>query len=186
MNEKNWVALVVKLLEEFLKPNIQIHQGKKLVYAHEILSFENDHPKPNKMSYETDILITEHSNGVWKPRLIVECKINSVTTHDAITYSQKALSHKNVFPYLRYGILIGNRKHYPLPGRLYRHGAYFDFMQSWVDFEPSKRELNHLAEIIQDEVKSSQLLEEILYSSRKFDRRKFTSLRKPLILENIQ
>ncbi|GAI54911.1 unnamed protein product, partial [marine sediment metagenome] len=57
----------------------------------------------------------------------IEGKINSVTTHGAITYSQKASTHKNVHPYLRYGILLGNRKHYPLPGRLFRHGAYFDF-----------------------------------------------------------
>ncbi|GAB4286004.1 MAG: hypothetical protein Kow0081_4020 [Candidatus Dojkabacteria bacterium] len=65
----------------------------------------------------------------------IEAKINSVTTHDAITYSQKAQTHKNVHSYLRYGILIGNRKDYALPGRLFRHGQHFDFMLSWKSFE---------------------------------------------------
>ena len=32
-----------------------------------------------------------------KLRVIIESKINSVTTHDAITYSHKAQTHKNVF-----------------------------------------------------------------------------------------
>jgi hypothetical protein len=66
----------------------------------------------------------------WKPQIIIEGKLNSVTTHDTITYSQKAATHRNVHPFLRlrYVILIGNRKYFPLLGRLFRHRAHFDFM----------------------------------------------------------
>ena len=96
--------------------------------------------KPNShnfISYETDILVGEHiTDQIWKPRIIIEAKIGRITTHDAITYSRKALTHKNVHPYLRYGILIGNRSHHPLPGRLFRHGENFDFMQSWISYKP--------------------------------------------------
>ena len=79
---------------------------------------------------ETDLLVFEKTDII-KPRIIIESKINSVTTHDAITYIYKAQTHKNVTPYIRYGIMLGNRKHYPLPGRLFRHGTNFDFMISF-------------------------------------------------------
>jgi hypothetical protein len=99
-----------------------------------------------------------------------------------ITYSQKAATHKNVHPYLRYGILLGNRKHYPLPGRLFRHGAYFDFMLSWPAFEPTGVELDDLVRLIQDEVKASRDLEEIIFHSRDPKRPNYTCLHRPLRL----
>jgi len=80
------------------------------------LNYKDDEPGDSKyIKYETDLLVYQKiNNEKWKPRIIIEGKINSVTTHDAITYSQKASTHKNVHPYVRYGILIGNRKQYPL------------------------------------------------------------------------
>jgi len=87
----------------------------------EIISYKDNQPEEtNLIKYETDLIICQNlSENEWKPRIIIEGKLNSVTTHDAITYSQKAATHKNVHPFLRYGILIGNRKHFPLPGRLF-------------------------------------------------------------------
>lgn len=123
---------------------------------------------------------------IWKPRVIVRTKLDSVTTHDSITYSQKAQTHKNVHPYLRYGILIGNREHYPLPGRLFRHGQYFDFMLSWRTLQPDKKELKVLIEFLVDEVAASRTLDEIIFNSRSKDRTKFTSLHRPLRLNKWQ
>ena len=117
-----------------------------------------------------------------EPRIIIEGKLGSVTTHDAITYSQKALTHKNVHPYLRYGIILGNRKHYPLPGRLFRHGAYFDFMLSWKAFEPTYIEMDWLISIIVEEVEASRNLDEILFNSRNPNRVNYTLLHRPLKL----
>lgn len=37
--------------------------------------------------------------------------------------------------------MLGDRKHYPLPGRLYGHGAQFDFMISFVSTEPTGEEI---------------------------------------------
>ena len=136
MNEREWVKSIIEEIEKSLKPfnsKLRVTDGLRLPYASEVLSYNDNEPEhQNFIGYETDILIFEQIDETrWKPRIIVEAKINSVTTHDAITYSQKAQSHKNVHPYLRYGILIGNRKDYPLPGRLFRHGQHFDFMLSW-------------------------------------------------------
>lgn len=186
MNEKEWVARVVELLDPLLKEydeNLSISQGTKLTYAYEIRNYEPDGENTDISKYETDLLVTENQeDGSWKPRLVIEAKVNSVTTHDAITYSQKAFAHKQVHPYLRYGIIIGNRKHHPLPGRLFRHGAYFDFMLSWRKYEPEEAELKALLTLVIEEVEASRKLEEILYSSRKSDRERYTMLHRPLKL----
>ena len=35
------------------------------------------------------------STNRWKPRVVVEAKLGSITTHDAITYNQKAATHRD-------------------------------------------------------------------------------------------
>jgi hypothetical protein len=69
---------------------------------------------------------------------VVECK-QGVTTHDALTSSTKAATHKQVHPYLRYGCRLGGYET-ALPDRLIRHMAHFDFMLFWESQQPSKRE----------------------------------------------
>ena len=188
MTEKEWMIDVKKRLEQeelFLKNNICFSTGKRVPYSFEVLSYLNDRPEgKNIIRYETDLLVYQKiDNEKWIPRIIIEGKINSVTTHIAITYSQKASSHKNVHPYLRYGILLGNRKHYPLPGRLYRHGAYFDFMLSWKAFKPTENEWKIFLNIISSEIEYSEKLEEILFKSRFKNRKRYTILHRPLYLK---
>lgn len=187
MDEKQWMTLVLQVLNQRLKDQdvpLVVSQGTKLPYTSEILAYSGSTTTVTTTDYETDLLIVEHINAdTWKPRLIIEGKLTKVTTHDAITYSQKALTHKNVHPYLRYGIVLGDRHHYPLPGRLVRHGAYFDFMFSCVSIEPTEAELSDLLNIILDEVEASRQLEEILYNSRKSTRMRYTSLHRPLRLK---
>lgn len=188
MTEKEWmedVKLRLEKEESFSEKNILFSTGKRVPYSFEVLDYLNDKPKgKNIIRYATDLLVFQKiDNEKWKPRIIIEGKINSVTTHDAITYSQKALSHKNVHPYLRYGILIGNLKHYSLPGRLFRHGAYFDFMLSWKDFKPSDNEWKNFLDIINSEIEYSEQLEEILFKSRSKNRKRYTVLHRPLYLK---
>lgn len=188
VNENKWMSLVLSMINTKLlqngQKNLAASQGRKLPYAFEVLAYEDRTPtQKNMIAYETDILIYETiGSNEWKPRVVIEGKLGSVTTHDAITYSQKALTHKNVHPYLRYGIILGNRKHYPLPGRLFRHGAFFDFMLSWKAIEPSDEELNRLITLILDEVEASRNLDEILFNSRNPNRARYTLLHRPLKL----
>ena len=189
MNEREWVKSIIKEIENKIRKTndlIRVSDGFKLSYSFEILSYKDAEPiETSKSDYETDILISELlENGTWKPRVIIEAKINSVTTHDAITYSQKAQAHKNVHPYLRYGIIIGNREHHPLPGRLFRHGQHFDFMNSWKGFTADESELEILIKIILEEINASKTLDKIIYNSRSSKREKFTVLHKPLILKS--
>ena len=151
-------------------------------YAYEILHYDGNgklHAKP--MKYETDLLISESfPGGNVRPIIIIEAKIRRVTTHDAITYSQKALAHKQVHPYLRYGIILGSRKHYPLPGRLFRHGTAFDFMQSFRDFQPTDMEWKSFIKILWQEAENSRLLYDVIFNSRAKRRKVFTSFAKEL------
>ncbi len=188
MDERKWAKTVQVLISEHFKatcPSLRIVDGMSLPYANEIVSYKEDEPASRSLTqYETDLLIIEDVKaGEWKPRVVIECKLKSVTTHDAITYSEKAFTHKKVHPYLRYGILLGARRDYPLPGRLIRHGAYFDFMLSWIALEPSETERKHLFSLVMDEVEASKSLEELLYNSRNRSRRKYTVLHRPLRLK---
>jgi len=189
MNEVEWVNTFAPTVEKRLRAvnaRISVVTGKKLPYANEVRSYKgkgiND---ADFMDYETDMLIAESDGSeIWKPRVIVEAKCHgSISTHDAITYSHKAFTHRQVHPYLRYGILIGEREHYPLPGRLFRHGTQFDFMLSWVTAKPTKSEMNSLIDVLRKEIAASRTMEEIIYDSRRPGRGRYTVLHKELKLK---
>ena len=187
MNETEWAKSVQEFISvQFAKyhPTLSIRQGAQLPYASEILLYHDNEPiKHDKISYETDLLVVENiASDTWKPRVVIETKFAKVSTHDAITYSEKAFTHKRVHPYLRYGILLGNRKHYPLPGRLFRHGLYFDFMLSWAAEKGTNTEKKDLLDTLTDEVDASKNLEEILYNNRSSNRKRYVVLHRPLRL----
>jgi hypothetical protein len=106
MTEIEWVNHVARQLRRnpwFKKERLRLHTSLKLAYGSEILSYGTERGL-HVVSFETDLALTELlSNGQWKPRVVVEAKLGSITTHDAITYSQKAAAHRAVHPYLRYG-----------------------------------------------------------------------------------
>lgn len=186
MREVEWVKTFSPTVEARLRahnPQLSVLTGKKLPYANEIRSYvDAGIDKSDFMNYETDLLVTELTGDKkWIPRVIVEAKCGgSITTHDAITYSHKAFTHRQVHPYLRYGILIGEREHYPLPGRLFRHGTQFDFMLSWTGQSPSDQEMGDFVEILLKEVEASRVMEEIIFDSRRKDRKHYTVLHKEL------
>lgn len=93
--------------------------------------------------------------------MVVEFKLGSITTHDALTYSAKAATHKNVHPYLRYGIAIGGMDG-PVPKRLVRHGHNFDFMMTIGGEKLTNTGRSQLVELIVEEVRASQTIERLL------------------------
>jgi hypothetical protein len=191
--EKEWVQSVQPrlvadlhaLAEGDWSPRVGV--GRKLTYAYEILSYGVEGPdKPHAAGYETDLLVYDaRENGDWIPRVVLECKTRQVTTHDALTYSTKAATHKHVHPYLRYGVLIGEFGT-SLPGRLIRHGAYFDFMMVWPSQGPTAGEWTELVNLLKDEVKASRILWSLLTESRARDRKKFWLLHRPLVVKDLQ
>lgn len=187
MHETGWVSSVIPLIQGPIlerHPTVQVRQGLKIPYTYEALGYSDGaDPTSNSQAYQTDLsLIDVSETSTWKPRVIIECKFEKITTHDAITYSDKATAHKNVHPYLRYGFFIGRRSHFPLPGRLFRHGGSFDFMISWVEATPTDIELDALIRVLVDEIAASKALEEMMFSSRSPLREKYYVLHRPLIL----
>lgn len=190
MTEREWVKSVLRPgLQDALLPcnadgwTVAVDPGKKLTYAYEILQYGTDGPEQRlSPGYETDLLVSDtRDGGQWAPRVVIECKKGNVTTHDALTYSTKAATHKHVHPYLRYGVLIGDFGT-ALPGRLIRHGAYFDFMMAWGGETPSGSEWSELVDLLKSEIAASRALHALLSDSRSKGRKKFSLLHRPLRL----
>jgi hypothetical protein len=114
-SERQWVGSLVPRIQKALEASntsnasIEVSDGRKLAYTCEIYEYLGaDSSQTISARYETDLLIYDsHQNGKWVPRVVIECKIGNVTTHDALTYSTKASTHKHVHPYLRYGFFGG-------------------------------------------------------------------------------
>ena len=189
MKENEWTASIREMLQTTdLGENIYVETFRKIPYAFEISSFTESWniSEYDQTLFETDLLIYEKTNEKIIPRVIVESKIGTVTTHDAITYSHKASYHKNVMPFVRYGIMCGNRETYPLPGRLFRHGTNFDFLFSFVGYEPTNQEKEVFVEMLKKEILYSQQFEEILSTSRNRDRKRYFMLQKEFHLEEMK
>jgi len=190
LNEREWAKSLANRLSAELAGKAQpdsiitVEDGRKLPYTCQIYEYSSDDmPAPEVSKYETDILICDkRKDGCWVPRVVIESKL-AITTHDALTYSAKAATHKHVHPYLRYGILVGGQRNQALPGRLVKHGVDFDFMLSWKGQEPSGGEWRHFCEILGLEVEASRNLEDVLTTSRSPSHRRYQSLHRKLILE---
>lgn len=186
-SEKEWVRSIIRSLRRALQAkgeDVSVTDGSKLLYAYEVLTYRDQKPDKHNMSrYETDILLADTLKAdCWIPRVVIECKLSRISTHGAITYSTKASTHKNVHPYLRYGILLGDWGDRPLPGRLIRHGVHFDFMVSLKEHKPTKNERKELVEILLKEVEASRRLQEAL-TSKAHDKPHHTILHRRLELK---
>ncbi len=183
MTEKQWVAVMAKSISGKLGRRMEVHTGKKLPYAFEMNHLGEIRPEDKTKDFETDMLIVETLEpGKWKPRVVIEAKFRSISTHSAMVYSHKADLHKKVFPFLRYGIMLGKRDSFPLPGRLYRHGPLFDFMFSFRGEKPSSKEQASFLQLLRAEIRASRDLQSIFYDTRKASQPHYTLLHRRLVL----
>ena len=191
MKENDWTKSLCDIIKaRGLGGNIYIDVLKKIPYAFEVSAFNEDwnidEESLCETSFETDLVVYEKRDKKIIPRVIIESKVGTVTTHDAITYSHKAMYHKNVIPFVRYGIMLGAREKYPLPGRLFRHGTNFDFLFSFVDYQPTDKELDIFIEMLKKEILYSHKIEEILFNSRSRSRKRYYMLQKEFHLEEFE
>jgi len=181
-SEREWVKNFTKKLDAALKSmrsaEVRAADGKRLAYACEVQRYSaDDIPDVHTSKYETDILIADHfSDGSWIPRVVIECKLEDITTHDALTYSAKAATHRAVHPYLRYGFLAGARRDFGIPPRLVRHGEDFDFMLTWRGLRASPAEWKAFVATVKREVKTSRSLQDILQENRSHTRPKYDQI----------
>jgi hypothetical protein len=201
VDERTWAKDVAQVLETNLRQqadfqNVRAETEQPLRYSAAIMAM---HPiegqtgtfseffQPTDTEFTTDILIWEtvphvHGQG-WIPRVVVECKIRSVTTHDALVYGAKAEKHRTVFPYLRYGLLVGEMP--SVPTRVPLHGDRFDFMVAWPPTEgllPPDL-LSEFAHLIGEEIRASRTLENMIKDRRGGNRTRYRVFHRPLIVK---
>ncbi|MDE5614022.1 MAG: hypothetical protein K2I74_05140 [Treponemataceae bacterium] len=185
--EEKWVEQIRDLLNEHFKgteqPRLHAATQVKLPYGIMISEFKiKENPKENGKltlifddksesakndTYTTDLLIYEDSPnnaGNIIPRVVIEAKIEDASTHDMITYARKAVMHRALMPFLRYGIMIGAHKSDVLTWKHFAHGTDFDFMFSFKAEDPDENEREDFIEIVDSEIKSSQNLEKMFSS----------------------
>jgi hypothetical protein len=117
--------------------------------------------------FEQDILVFDEatdSHGSVIPRIVAEVKFGSVTTHDVIVYSEKADRIRRVYPYLRYGFVLGGMK--SIPGRVLRLGQRFDFIAALSE-QLAESEVKDFSSLMQSEAAASEALSNILFSNAK-------------------
>lgn len=148
-------------------PSVRVAQQKSLLYAVSFddtgsLSLSQDESgaplRGRGKGFEQDILLYEegkHTDTSVIPRVVVEVKLGGVNTHSAIVYSEKARRIKAVYPFVRFGFLMGGRD--TVPGRVLRLGQEFDFALAFPEF-PSDSDYNRLTQLLRSEVSASRTL----------------------------
>ena len=117
MNRENeFVEVALASARDVIGPPLSIKRGKALLYRVTVnnrlkVTVEPHAPKRGQSAFETDLCVFETvgSEPVKIPRVVMEFK-QGLSTHDVLTYSAKATRHKQVYPYLRYGLVIGKEE----------------------------------------------------------------------------
>src|SRR3989344_1487695 len=129
MAEDIFVEEALNAAKEILADPLVIRRGAALLYQVTVnnqLELVVDPKKPvrGQSAFQTDLCVFEKvANGAEIPRVVLEFK-QGLTTHDVLTYSTKARKHKQVYPYLRYGLVIGDEQN--IPGRFFTHNEALD------------------------------------------------------------
>lgn len=176
LSEDSFADLLVSAITASLHPH-KVERKRSLLYE---LSFDQhgvvamgvdpDTGEPIRgrgRGFEQDILVFDetadgHTSVV--PLIVAEVKFGSVTTHDVIVYSEKADRIRRVYPYLRYGFVLGGLPH--IPGRVLRLGQRFDFIAT-LSAELRPAELDWFRQLMREEVEASLTLTALLFGKQK-------------------
>lgn len=165
--ENPFVTAAFDAAQQILSAPLSIRRGEPLLYQVTVnnelrLTVNPAKPKRGNAAFQTDLCVFEQKqSGVEIPRVVLEFK-GGITTHDVITYSAKARKHKQVYPYLRYGVVMSEEA--SVPGRVFTHNESLDFVLALRNFK-AHRLHDILASTIQAEVEASRRLEEIMFGS---------------------
>lgn len=127
-------------------------------------------PKRGEYAFQTDVVISIKGDGSKIhniPLVVIEIKNNTrksgITSHEILTYSTKALKHKEIYPYLRYGLLyIHPREN--LPQRFFMHNVGFDFA---IVVRDPKKEIDAIIKLVNDQLAVSENLRKTIGNTKK-------------------
>ncbi len=169
--ESEFVAVAMAVANEILQLPLMVKCGAPLLYEIKVdNNLEVMEPerirKPTRgvSAFQTDLCVfEERPRDILIPRVVIEFK-TKITTHDVLTYSAKAVKHKQIYPYLRYGILASDEK--TVPGRVFTHNEGLDFFASVSGLDESGLK-TFLASLLNAEIASSKCLEDIAFGKVK-------------------
>lgn len=165
--ESKFVDVVMKAAKRILSAPFVIRRSAALLYQVTVdkrleLTVDVKSPKRGNSAFQTDLCLFETlHDDILIPRVVLEFK-TSITTHDVLTYSAKASKHKQVYPYLRYGIVASGES--VVPGRLFTHNQALDFCAGVKGLKGKELE-KFLSALIQAELESSKRLEGIAFGT---------------------
>lgn len=173
MKEEDFQELMVNLINPKLDISKFIcRRGKAILYTLTVDEELNvvgnpKNPKRGHGAFQTDLVIFARKNKLEVPFIIIEIK-EGVSSHDIITYSNKASRHKLVYPYLRYGLITyGENK---IPKKFFKHNEGIDFFLAIRDYINDKKKLkNVLYELVKNELKIFDELQKILHDKSKLN-----------------
>ena len=165
--EKRFTLDLQKLLQESLSSAYAVRVGKSLLYKLEVDVDGQLRPKPEDLrspkrgqfAFETDILIERADPAI--PLVVVELKFGGFSTHDIITYSSKATRHKEIYPYLRYGFIVGGSD--ALSKKFLTHNQGVDFAMSIPDITMAG---SKLVDLIKRQIGNAETLVDMMRTTR--------------------
>ncbi len=165
MEEDIFVGIALGVAQNILRPPYFIKRGASLLYQITVdnklkIVVNPKKPKRGQSAFETDLCIFEKVNTeIEIPRVVLEFK-KGLSTHDVLIYSSKASRHKEIYPYLRYGLVIGNES--KVPGKFFTHNRALDFCVAAKSYKENELE-SMLSKLFKEEIKSSRKLESIVF-----------------------
>lgn len=136
-NEKDAANKLCEIIQQDIPKKYKVETGCNVCYCAKIKGYSDDglaifeEAPGKKYKYQTDICISKiekkNSSKIYVPEIIIETKFKSYSSHDVITYSEKALAHKRLHPNLRYGFVVINPEDNKLQSRFFAHNFGFDF-----------------------------------------------------------
>jgi hypothetical protein len=165
--ESPFVSIALKAAQEVLQPPLSIRRGAALLYEVTVdnnlaLTVDPKNPVRGDSAFQTDLCVFEaKSDKVMLPRVVMEFK-GKITTHDVLTYSAKARKHKQVYPYLRYGVVVSDIP--TVPRRFFVHNEALDFIAA-LSGTTGNELTRFFAQLLEQEVEASRCLENIAFGN---------------------
>lgn len=163
--ESPFVDIALNVAREILTPPLSIERAAALLYQVAVdnelrLTVDPKSPRRGTSAFQTDLCILETKpSGTVIPRVVFEFKTR-ITTHDVLTYSAKARKHKQVYPYLRYGVVMSEERQ--IAGRVFNHNESLDFAAAVGNLDGEELRA-FFATLFEDEIAASKRLESVFF-----------------------
>jgi hypothetical protein len=158
--EDPFMTVALQAAKEVLGGNLLIKRGASILYKVTVdnemnLTVDPKRPRRGQSAFQTDLCVFEEKGeGIEVPRVVIEFKPD-VSTHDILIYSTKAGRHKQVYPYLRYGLLIARCE--SIPKKVFTHNEFLDFVVC-AGGVPNARLHQLFENLLKKEVEASRVL----------------------------